>query len=207
MTNPNTLIARLREQVTRPDHCGRCALFTEAADALAALQQEQQDALIERRELGDRHAVAVERALKAEAELVALYASAGEPTLSCGRCNAVGEFYHHWELCEDCFKVVYPTHRAAEEPKDWQPIETAPTSQRILIGGGDCAVCEVMFGRHGEWLRFMKPPTHWMKLPAPPARDVWTAEDIADIKQRARDRMVKMGLKPAASPVSAQEKP
>jgi hypothetical protein len=48
-----------------------------------------------------------------------------EPTFCCGKCGCVGEFFHHYELCEDCVKVVYldaqaSTLRAwmAEYPND-----------------------------------------------------------------------------------------
>ncbi len=73
------------------------------------------------------------------------------------------------------FDAIARLHRALpnalREPPQarWQPIETAPTMQRILVGGGGCNVCEVMFGRHGEWTKFRKPPTHWLPLPSPPA--------------------------------------
>ena len=70
-----------------------------------------------------------------------------------------------WERLQEHFKAPDPS----AAPPPWQPIETAPTMRRILVGGGGCNVCEVMFGRHGEWSAFMKPPTHWLPLPSPPA--------------------------------------
>jgi hypothetical protein len=50
----------------------------------------------------------------------------------------------------------------------WQPIETAPIEQRIIVGNREW-VGEVMAGSKDEWRKWQLPPTHWMPLPSPPA--------------------------------------
>lgn len=64
------------------------------------------------------------------------------------------------------------------ETQGWQPIETAPLEERIIVGGPDW-VGEVMAGSKDEWRKWQYPPTHWMPLPAPPAQPAsGTAETI-----------------------------
>lgn len=64
----------------------------------------------------------------------------------------------HAAMCESAHGEPAPRREG------WQPIETAPLYQRILLWNGQ--QCEV-----ANWLRFPteRTYTHWMPLPAPPS--------------------------------------
>ena len=65
-------------------------------------------------------------------------------------------------------------------PSAWQPIESAPKDQEILVYTRPWgAIIAVLSSEFGEWLSRMQVPvsiregdefpTHWQELPAPPA--------------------------------------
>ncbi len=65
-------------------------------------------------------------------------------------------------------------------PSAWQPIESAPKDQEILVYTRPWgAIIAVFSGEFGEWLSRMQVPvsikeddelpTHWQELPSPPA--------------------------------------
>lgn len=64
---------------------------------------------------------------------------------------------------------------APQKDREWQPIETAPKNQRVLIGGGGCPRvhenelrCFRTAGCGWAGLGTEEQPTHWMPLPKPP---------------------------------------
>jgi hypothetical protein len=67
------------------------------------------------------------------------------------------------------------------ELASWQPIDTAPRDRRNVIiagcyGNGISYVEEGWWNPSGHWnSRKLDPPTHWMPLPAAPARDLLNA--------------------------------
>lgn len=59
----------------------------------------------------------------------------------------------------------------------WQPIETAPTTQRVLMFSKD----GMFIGCWGQFSKYNHPGfTHWMPLPAPPVDAALAAEKKGD---------------------------
>lgn len=49
-------------------------------------------------------------------EMVNERLSRSEPTFTCGKCSAAGEFHQHWQLCEECAREVYYSSHSSLAP-------------------------------------------------------------------------------------------
>ena len=96
-------------------------------------------------------------------------------------------------LCDKCFdewpdkmtaevarlKGIIRNHKVAERVPEWQPIETAPNNELILIGPTKrMGVCVGMNHSFEGWVTetpsdwvSIYAPTHWMPLPAAPKKE------------------------------------
>lgn len=90
---------------------------------------------------------------------------------SCGFCR----FSDEGGLFSKPRSPIFTPREPVAACPQWQPIETAPKNQRILIGGGDCPYvhenelrCFRMAGCAFAGLGNAQQPTHWMPLPSPP---------------------------------------
>jgi len=67
-------------------------------------------------------------------------------------------------------------HMTINDPTDWQPIETAPEGDYILMWVPGPSGTEIRAGYYWGWwecaltVKEVK-PTHWMPLPEPPTED------------------------------------
>jgi hypothetical protein len=99
-----------------------------------------------------------------------------------GKWDVNSDASHNWyrDLARSSLAAATPLIRAAamEEAGEWQPIESAPESTKVLVGLWLSShrwfelVAEKVPAEASNWIadsgRITLKPTHWHPLPAPP---------------------------------------